>query len=193
MRRIKLFLGATVIASTISAAPAWADRSDCSKPLERHYSAHWHAVKDHLGHGAQGRNIRALGKRYRTSEGYKVRDARCGELRRSLAQLRQLRNPVSYPKYLVRTAIKPSQPPAGVKTPSVAGRYGGSSIPSYIVACESGGDYNAYNPSSAATGKYQILPSTASAYGCDLSTPGGQDECAAKIYADVGASAWSCG
>lgn len=68
-----------------------------------------------------------------------------------------------------------------------------SAIPSYIVACESGGDYSAVNPSSGAYGAYQILPSTSAAYGCDMSTPAGQDACAAEIYADVGTSAWVCG
>src|SRR5262249_35173370 len=34
------------------------------------------------------------------------------------------------------------------------------SIPTYIVMCESGGDYGAVNPSSGAGGAYQILPST---------------------------------
>jgi hypothetical protein len=69
---------------------------------------------------------------------------------------------------------------------------GGYSIPSYIVECESGGSYTAQNPSGA-YGAYQIMPGTASAYGCDLSTASGQDQCAAEIYADVGSSAWSCG
>ena len=32
------------------------------------------------------------------------------------------------------------------------------SIPTYIVMCESGGDYGALNPSSGAGGAYQILP-----------------------------------
>ncbi len=39
------------------------------------------------------------------------------------------------------------------------------SIPTYIVMCESGGDYGALNPSSGAGGAYQILPSTWEAYG----------------------------
>ena len=69
---------------------------------------------------------------------------------------------------------------------------GGYTVPSYIVECESGGDYSAQNPSGA-YGAYQIMPETAAAYGCDLSTPAGQDACAAEIYADVGPSAWVCG
>jgi hypothetical protein len=69
---------------------------------------------------------------------------------------------------------------------------GGYTIPDYIVQCESGGDYNAQN-ASGAYGAYQIMPDTASNYGCDLSSPAGQDACAADIYADVGTSAWDCG
>lgn len=69
---------------------------------------------------------------------------------------------------------------------------GGYSIPSYIVECESGGDYTAQNPSGA-YGAYQIMPGTSSAYGCDMSTPAGQDECAARIYEAEGSSPWVCG
>lgn len=84
-------------------------------------------------------------------------------------------------------------PTAPVTTPTTTTSTGSYSIPSYIVDCESGGSYSAVNSSSGAYGAYQIMPSTASAYGCDLSTASGQDQCAAEIYADVGSSAWSCG
>jgi hypothetical protein len=69
---------------------------------------------------------------------------------------------------------------------------GGYAIPESIVQCESGGDYSAVNPSSGAYGAYQIMPETAANYGCDLSTPQGQDACAAEIYSDVGSGAWVC-
>jgi septal ring factor EnvC (AmiA/AmiB activator) len=70
------------------------------------------------------------------------------------------------------------------------------SIPSYIVMCESGGDYGAVNPSSGAGGAYQILPSTWSLYGGkgapqDASKEE-QDRIAAEIWADSGGSAWAC-
>jgi hypothetical protein len=68
----------------------------------------------------------------------------------------------------------------------------GYAIPEYIVECESGGDYSASNPSGA-YGAYQIMPGTAAAYGCDLSTASGQDQCAGEIYAAEGAAPWSCG
>jgi len=70
-------------------------------------------------------------------------------------------------------------------------------IPTYIVMCESGGNYHAYNPSSGAGGAYQILPSTWRAYGGsgapqNASKPE-QDGIAAMIWRDSGPSAWSCG
>ncbi|HEU5142646.1 MAG TPA: transglycosylase family protein, partial [Solirubrobacterales bacterium] len=69
-------------------------------------------------------------------------------------------------------------------------------IPTYIVMCESGGDYGALNPSSGAGGAYQILPSTWEAYGgkgAPHEAPKAeQDRIAAEIWADSGGSAWVC-
>ena len=71
------------------------------------------------------------------------------------------------------------------------------SIPSYIVMCESGGNYGAVNPSSGAGGAYQILPSTWRLYGgkgSPQSAPKSeQDSIAAKIWAASGPGAWVCG
>jgi septal ring factor EnvC (AmiA/AmiB activator) len=70
------------------------------------------------------------------------------------------------------------------------------SIPTYIVMCESGGNYSALNPSSGAGGAYQILPSTWEAYGgrgAPHEAPKAeQDRIAAEIWADSGPSAWVC-
>lgn len=71
------------------------------------------------------------------------------------------------------------------------------SIPTYIVMCESGGDYSLVNPASGAAGAYQIIPSTWEYYGgsgpsAHLASKEEQDRIAAKIWADVGASAWVC-
>jgi septal ring factor EnvC (AmiA/AmiB activator) len=70
------------------------------------------------------------------------------------------------------------------------------SIPTYIVMCESGGDYSAVNPSSGAGGAYQILPSTWELYGGKGEPQNGskaeQDRIAAEIWADSGGSAWVC-
>ena len=71
------------------------------------------------------------------------------------------------------------------------------SIPTYIVMCESGGDYSAVNPSSGAGGAYQILPSTWELYGGQGEPQNApkaeQDRIAAEIWADSGSSAWVCG
>jgi peptidoglycan hydrolase CwlO-like protein len=70
------------------------------------------------------------------------------------------------------------------------------SIPTYIVMCESGGDYGALNPSSGAGGAYQIIPSTWEAYGGEgaphEAPKAEQDRIAAEIWADSGGSAWVC-
>jgi septal ring factor EnvC (AmiA/AmiB activator) len=70
------------------------------------------------------------------------------------------------------------------------------SIPSYIVMCESGGNYGALNPSSGAGGAYQILPSTWSLYGGQglpqEAPKEEQDRIAAEIWADSGSGAWAC-
>ena len=70
-------------------------------------------------------------------------------------------------------------------------------IPTYIVMCESGGNYSALNSSSMAGGAYQIIPSTWEAYGgsgayAHEAPKAEQDRVAALIWADVGSSAWSC-
>ncbi|HET7506820.1 MAG TPA: transglycosylase family protein [Solirubrobacterales bacterium] len=71
------------------------------------------------------------------------------------------------------------------------------SIPTYIVMCESGGNYSALNPSSGAGGAYQILPSTWELYGGQGEPQNApkaeQDQIAAEIWADSGSSAWVCG
>jgi septal ring factor EnvC (AmiA/AmiB activator) len=71
------------------------------------------------------------------------------------------------------------------------------SIPTYIVMCESGGNYSALNPSSGAGGAYQILPSTWELYGGQGEPQDApkaeQDRIAAEIWADSGSSAWVCG
>lgn len=70
------------------------------------------------------------------------------------------------------------------------------SIPTYIVMCESGGDYSALNPSSGAGGAYQIIPSTWDLYGGkgepQNAPKAEQDRIAAEIWADSGGGAWVC-
>ena len=82
----------------------------------------------------------------------------------------------------------------GAGAPAYLG--GPYSIPTYIVMCESGGNYQALNASSGAGGAYQILPSTWRAYGgqgAPQDAPKAeQDRIAAEIWRDSGPSAWSC-
>ncbi len=70
------------------------------------------------------------------------------------------------------------------------------SIPTYIVMCESGGNYSALNPSGAG-GAYQIMPETWRAYGGkglpNEASKAEQDRIAALIYADSGTAPWVCG
>lgn len=70
------------------------------------------------------------------------------------------------------------------------------SIPTYIVMCESGGNYGAINASSGAGGAYQILPSTWALYGGQGAPQDApkeeQDRIAAEIWADSGGGAWVC-
>jgi peptidoglycan hydrolase CwlO-like protein len=94
--------------------------------------------------------------------------------------------------------IEQAQQVSAAQAQSTVGRWLGGpySIPSSIVACESGGNYGAVNPSSGAGGAYQILPSTWHLYGGN-GTPQGapkqeQDQIAAQIWADSGPGAWAC-
>jgi peptidoglycan hydrolase-like protein with peptidoglycan-binding domain len=95
---------------------------------------------------------------------------------------------------------QPTAAPAATGTaaaPATASASGGGyAIPSGIVQCESGGNYSAVNPSTGAGGAYQILPSTWQAYGGQGlpqdASPSEQGRIASEIYANQGASAWSC-
>ena len=79
---------------------------------------------------------------------------------------------------------------------TVASWVGNWAIPEAIVMCESGGNFNAVNPSSGAGGAYQILPSTWRLYGGSGApqdaSASEQSRIAAQIWADSGPSAWAC-
>ena len=74
--------------------------------------------------------------------------------------------------------------------------FGPWAIPEAIVMCESGGNFQALNPSSGAGGAYQIIPSTWAAYGGKglphEAPPAEQHRIAAMIWADSGPAAWVC-
>ncbi len=69
-------------------------------------------------------------------------------------------------------------------------------IPTYIVMCESGGNYRALNESSGAGGAYQIMPATWRGYGGKglphEAAPAEQDRIAGEIWARSGPSQWTC-
>jgi septal ring factor EnvC (AmiA/AmiB activator) len=110
-------------------------------------------------------------------------------------ELGQLKSRIGKWQEEIRKAQEASQAEAEAEV----GRWLGGpySIPTYIVMCESGGDYGAVNPSSGAGGAYQILPSTWELYGGQGEPQNApkaeQDRIAAEIWADSGASAWVCG
>jgi septal ring factor EnvC (AmiA/AmiB activator) len=93
-----------------------------------------------------------------------------------------------------QAAEEAAQQQASSGAPAYLG--GPYAIPTYIVMCESGGNYRAYNASSGAGGAYQILPSTWRAYGGQGApqdaSKAEQDRIAAEIWADSGPGAWSC-
>jgi septal ring factor EnvC (AmiA/AmiB activator) len=97
------------------------------------------------------------------------------------------------------TQIEEARAASEAEAEAEVGRWLGGpySIPTYIVMCESGGDYSAVNPSSGAGGAYQILPSTWELYDGrgepQNASKAEQDRIASEIWADSGPSAWVCG
>lgn len=95
-------------------------------------------------------------------------------------------------------AAASAAPPAPSPAPQASGgASNGWSIPESIVMCESGGNYQAENPSTSASGAYQITDETWGGYGgyshASDAPPSVQDERAAQIYAGgAGRSNWVC-
>lgn len=169
------------------ALPGLALGWDADEGYEKTYDRQYAETEDACGEGSPGRHIvdAGLGPDF-------DREAGESRVRADTAQMAAMaeacRNPVGLE---TSTNVAEAEAPVAAASPSSTAT-GGYAIPSYIVECESGGDYGASNPSGA-YGAYQIMPGTASAYGCDLSTPAGQDSCAAEIYAAEGSSPWVCG
>lgn len=92
------------------------------------------------------------------------------------------------------TQETPAYQPPQQEQPVYSG--GGGCVPDYIVQRESGGDYNAENPTSTASGKYQFLDGTWGGYGgyqhASDAPPAVQDARACEVWANgAGASHWA--
>ena len=168
----------------ITALPdiARADRSDCSKKLERTYSKHYRQVAKMHGTRAPGRNIRKYGVRFKGV----TFNAVCSEIRRSRGQLKKL---LASPPYSHSEAVRPSQPPAGVRSDSTVAN-GGSSNAMVNPSCESGGNSQVVSPNGMYWGKYQFDAQTWYAHGAPPGSYGNapewvQDQVAARVTYDA--------
>jgi hypothetical protein len=186
MKRLILPAGVLLAAATpagAGAAVAVGVAGSTPAPTAAHARAYervYAKVARALGRRAPGRNIVKDG----VSKGHPASDAQVvaslGVLERMLAG-----------------ALAPAGVPTSTLATSTTVSSGGAGgVPA--CASESGTNYSTgpsnTNASSGATGRYQITPGTAAAYGCDLATAAGQDACAQTIYAHQGASAWmGCG
>ena len=118
------------------------------------------------------------------------REASLGELKADIAE---------WVKEIQKVRAAEARAASEAEAEEEVGRWLGGpySIPTYIVMCESGGDYGAVNPSSGAGGAYQILPSTWDLYGGQGEPQNApkaeQDRIAGEIWADSGTGAWVCG
>ncbi len=161
-------------------APTAAVAKPATPSHERAYERAYEQVAHKLGRRAPGRNIIRDG----VAQNRPATDA---ETVSSLALLERM-----------LSSTQSAAPTTSATTPSVRSgtAAGAAGVPG--CASESGTNYSTgpsnTNASSGATGRYQILPSTAAAYGCSLATPAGQDACAQTIYSHQGAGAWvGCG
>ena len=173
----RMMLPAT--AAMITLVPGVAMAKPPTKAHARAYEHAYDQVQHKLGKRVPGRNIVKDG----FSRGHAATDS---ETVHSMQILERMLTPT------------PAAAPAATATSALASgsTAGAGGVPA--CASESGSNYSTgasnTNASSGATGRYQILPSTAAAYGCSMATAAGQDACAQTIYEHQGASAWvGCG
>lgn len=175
IRRLVLFMSVTGSLALTGAAQA--------QPLIDQVGHLRHAVVRALGKRAPGRDI-----------------TRWGVLRRN----RRTRRPTRAELIAYRDALSRMLTPPRTATRFSSGGSSSSSsgasaapaadLPTCTWQPESGGDWNAVNPSSGAGGRYQILPSTWAAYGGtgepQDASPAEQSAIAEKIMHSQGPSAW---
>jgi Transglycosylase-like domain len=180
MKRLIVPVGVAVAAVAPGVAAA-----KSPTPAHAHaYEKPYQEVSHKFGRRVPGRNILKDGIRAHRS----VTDAQTVA---SLQVLERILAPAVGPATSATSAGGP-----GTTSAITGSTAGASGVPA--CASESGTNYSTgganTNASSGATGRYQILPSTAAAYGCSLATAAGQDACAQTIYEHQGASAWvGCG
>ncbi len=182
MKRLILPVGIalTAVAPGVAMAAIPASGASRERPTAVHvreYEQAYQKVAREFGRRVPGRNIVKDGR----PGGKAATDA---QVVTSITVLQRMLAPAS------------SSAPATPQRAASSSPAGAAGVPA--CASESGTNYSTgpsnTNPSSGATGRYQILPSTAAAYGCNLSTPAGQDACAQTIYDHQGAGAWvGCG
>lgn len=101
---------------------------------------------------------------------------------------------IQVPAQAPTTPVASYRPQATTPTVTTPASSGG---PEQYAGCESGGDWNAVNPSTGARGRYQIMPLHYGSGGlCEGmgQSPGEQTQCAGRIYETQGSGAWSqCG
>lgn len=181
----KRLIGAAALALTfgsVAVAPTTAS-SAVPKHLRAEYQHHYKELAQRHGKRAPGCNL------FRTCKAKPT----AARVRRSNATLeRMLYVPRPAPVAVAAPASTTATATTVAPTSSSAASTSSStSLPSCTYEPESGGDYGAYNASSGAYGKYQIIPSTWAAHCSDLGKdPGGQDECAGRVYESQGAGAW---
>jgi hypothetical protein len=184
MRRI--LVAAMCLLAVAIALPTSASAQGRTK-FHQKYVHVYYTAKRKLGPDAVGRQIVSHGVRLKSG---KTRPATKHEIAKSIHQLRRLLAPPPPP--LVRTAVPPAQPPAGVMTASTAS--GGCTG----MSAESGSKgYNAVGHHGGVTyiGCYQISADHYNGGACSGlgQDPAGQDKCAAIICRTEGAGAWHNG
>jgi hypothetical protein len=195
MRISKVRLLLAAIAASFLLAPS-AEANNTA--MKQRYSALYHAVKKRHGSRAPGRNIRKLGIRFDVNKDgkpgpWQTRPAKPSEIRASIRQLRVLLRPAR--SLLVRRAVPPGHPPAGVLSSIQRAPAGGTLAA--IRQCESGGNYGT-NTGNGFYGAYQFdLQTWRSVGGSGLpsnASPAEQDMRASMLHSQRGAAPWPvCG